>query len=99
VLLRKLLASLAVAFCYAGLALAANTDTDTGIEGVNSQEWSVGIFFFLMVCIVVFTAIVIKFMRSQKLKTGEKVLFAWILLGIIVATVFGALQLLQGRLF
>lgn len=69
---------------------------------MDSQEWSVGIFIFLIICIIVFTAIVLKFMlgdRSARLKKGEKFLFAWILLGVIAAIIFGALQLLQGRLF
>jgi hypothetical protein len=70
----------------------------------------VGIFFFLLVCIVIFTAIVIKFMTSgsrsaeingqpKRLKTGEKVMFFWIFLGIVGAVIMAAMQLLQGYLF
>ena len=75
---------------------------DTSIEGMNSQEFSVGIFYFLIVAIVVFTGFVFMFMfkdKAVKLKTGEKILFAWLLLGIVVAVGFGAAQMLHGYLF
>ena len=91
--------------CGCGIQAALADDGpgfNTGIEGMNSQQWSVGIFIFLMFCIVVFTVIVLKFMtsdRGSKLKRGEKFLFAWILLGVVAAVIIGAMQLLQGRLF
>ncbi len=87
------------------------TDGQWGVEGLYSQQFSVGIFVFLMISIVVFTIIVIKFMASgsssgtvaggnkKKLKTGEKVMFFWIFLGIAGAVVMAAMQLLQGYLF
>ncbi len=87
------------------------TDGQWGVEGLYSQQFSVGIFVFLMISIVVFTIIVIKFMVSgsssgtvaggnqKKLKTGEKVMFFWIFLGIAGAVVMAAMQLLQGYLF
>lgn len=85
-------------------------DDQWGIEGLNSQHFSVGIFFFLLICIVMFTVIVIKFMSSgsrsadvngqpKRLKTGEKVMFFWIFLGIVGAIIMAAMQLLQGYLF
>jgi hypothetical protein len=85
-------------------------DDQWGIEGLYSQNFSVGIFFFLLFCIVVFTVIVIKFMSSgaksedangqpKRLKTGEKVMFFWIFVGIVVAVIMAAMQLLQGYLF
>jgi len=95
-------ASVSMLAGYAGRALAEDPGFNTGIEGMDSQEWSVGIFVFLIICIIVFTGIVVKFMtgnRAAALKRGEKYLFAWILFGVVVAIVFGALQLLQGRLF
>ena len=88
--------------CYAGRALAEGPGFNTGIEGMDSREWSVGIFVFLIFCILVFTLIVLKFMtadRAATLKRGEKFLFAWIILGVIAAVIIGAMQLLQGRLF
>lgn len=75
---------------------------DTSIEGMNSQEFSVAIFYFLVAAIVVFTIFVFMFMlkdKSSKLKTGERWMFVWILLGIVAAVVFGATQLLHGYLF
>lgn len=75
---------------------------DTSIEGMNSQEFSVGIFYFLVASIVIFTAFVFLYMTKDKtanLKKGEKVLFVWILLGIVVAVGFGAAQMLHGYLF
>jgi len=91
------------------LSVSSIVDDQWGIEGIYSQQFSVGIFIFLFVCIVIFTMIVIKFMNSgshttgdsgtKKLKTGEKVMFAWIFLGIIGALIMAAVQLLQGYLF
>ena len=75
---------------------------DTSIEGMKSQQFSVGIFYFLIAAIVVFTVFVFLFMfkdKASKLKTGEKWLFGWILLGVVVAVIFGATQMLQGYLF
>ncbi len=74
---------------------------DTSIEGMKSQEFSVGIFYFLIASIVVFTIFIFMFMTKGKadLKIGEKILFAWILLGVVVAVIFGAAQMLHGYLF
>ncbi len=75
---------------------------DTSIEGMKSQEFSVGIFYFLIASIVVFTVFVFMFMtkgKTENLKKGEKILFVWILLGVVVAVVFGAAQMLHGYLF
>ena len=75
---------------------------DTSIEGMNSQRFSVGIFYFLIVAIGVFTVFIFMFMfkgRTSKLKPGEKWLFAWILAGVVGAVLFGAAQLLDGYLF
>lgn len=74
---------------------------DTSIEGLKSQEVSVGIFYFLIASIIVFTIFVFMFMLKSKtnLKKGEKILFVWILLGVVVAVIFGASQMLHGYLF
>ena len=75
---------------------------DTSIEGLKSQEFSVGIFYFLIASIIVFTIFVFMFMfkgKTSNLKQGEKILFVWILLGIVVAVGFGAAQMLHGYLF
>jgi len=88
--------------CYPLRLLAEGPGFNTGIEGMDSQQWSVGIFVFLIFCILVFMVIVLKFMTTDRvatLKRGEKFLFAWIILGVIAAVIIGAMQLLQGRLF
>lgn len=74
---------------------------DTSIEGLKSQEVSVGIFYFLIASIIVFTIFVFMFMLKGKtnLKKGEKILFVWILFGVVVAVIFGASQMLHGYLF
>lgn len=95
---------------FSGLSVQAITDDQWGVEGIYSQQFSVGIFFFLLMCIIFFTIIVIKFMSTgtksaagassgKRLKTGEKVMFFGIFLGIFAAVAMAALQLLQGYLF
>lgn len=90
-------------------ALNSIVDDRWGVEGLYSQQFSVGIFFFLIICIIVFTAIVFKFMNSgagrdgeggqgKGLKTGEKIMFVWIFLGIVAAVIMAVVQLLQGYL-
>ncbi len=80
-------------------------DDRWGVEGLYSQQFSVGIFFFLLICIIVFSVVVFKFMSTgsvkgggSKLKTGEKIMFAWIILGIVGAVIMAVMQLLQGYL-
>jgi len=75
---------------------------DFGIESLQSHEFSVGIFIFLIISILVFVGIMIAFMKPRSghpLKKGEWVLMGFIFLGVIVASVIGALQLLEGYLF
>lgn len=58
---------------------------------------------FLLIGIVVFSGIVIALLfssnRSKKIRMGERLMFAAIILGVVVAVVFGALQMLGGYLF
>lgn len=73
-----------------------------GIESLQSHEYSVGIFVFMMISIALFVGIMIVFIKarsSSKMKTGEWVLMGMILLGVIAASVVAALQLLEGYLF
>lgn len=80
---------------------------DMSIESMSSQQFSVGIFYFLIVAIIVFVGISFLYMFKDngkkeggtKLKTGEKWLFAWIMFGVMVAVVFGAAQMMHGYLF
>ena len=76
---------------------------DLSIEGMRSQQFSEGVFFFLLVGIVVFAGIVIAFINSKnqstKFKTGEWLMFAAIIIGLVVAVILGAMQMLGGYLF
>lgn len=73
------------------------------IEGMRSQEFSIGIFIFMLIGVGVFLMIVYQMATNikgnERLKTGEKVMLVCIILGVISAVTFGAMQLLQGRLF
>jgi branched-subunit amino acid permease len=76
---------------------------DLSIEGMRSQQFSEAVFAFLLIGIVVFSVIVVVFWfsknRPQEVKRGEKIMFAGIVMGVAVAVVFGALQMLGGVLF
>jgi len=75
---------------------------DMSIESMSSQQFSVGIFYFLIFAIVMFVGISFLYMfkdKKNKLKTGEKWLFVWILFGVVVAVSFGAAQMMHGYLF
>jgi hypothetical protein len=70
---------------------------------MRSQQFSEGVFAFLLVGIAVFIGIVIAFMfsknRPEEVKLGERLMFAAIILGVTVAIIFGAVQMLGGYLF
>lgn len=75
---------------------------DLGIESMRSHGYSVAIFIFMMIAIAVFVGIIWAFMsftKGEKVKRGELVLFAMIILGVIAASIFAAVQLLEGILF
>lgn len=101
----KLVVLLLVVLPTVALAEAEGSDpfgVDMSIEGMNSQEFSVGMFYFLVAAIFVFVAFIFLFMfkdKASKLKKGEKWLFAWLLIGVVVAITFGATQMLHGYLF
>lgn len=72
-----------------------------GIESMRSQSYSVGIFIFMMVSMAVFVGVIVLFYKHtdmSSVKTGEKVLMATIVLGVVVAAIFAAVQLLDGYL-
>lgn len=89
------------------LSIQAGADTspklDLSIEGMRSQQFSVGVFFFMLLGILVFSGIVYAVVfgkyAPKTMRTGEKVMFGAIILGIIGAVIFGALQMLSGYLF
>ena len=76
---------------------------DLSIEGMHSQRFGVGVFFLLMLGIVLFAAIILAVMRGtaqQKVtRTGEKWMFGAIIFGVLAAVVFASLQMLSGVLF
>jgi hypothetical protein len=76
---------------------------DMSIEGMRSQRFSVYIFVFLMIGIAVFSGIIYSLLKGKyaptKMRLGERLMFIAIILGVVVATGFGATQLLTGYLF
>jgi hypothetical protein len=76
---------------------------DLSIEGMRSQQFSEWIFVFLLISIVIFSGIVIAFIfsknRPKEMKAGERFMFAAIIMGIVVAVIVGAVQMLGGYLF
>ncbi len=72
------------------------------IEGMRSQKYSIGIFIFLIIAVFIFLGICAVYFfagNDNKIKTGELLMFIWIILGVFVAILFGAMQLLEGQLF
>jgi branched-subunit amino acid permease len=70
---------------------------------MRSQQFSEWVFVFLLVGIVVFAAIVFAMLRNNKstskFRLGERLMFAAIICGLVVAVILGALQMLGGYLF
>jgi hypothetical protein len=76
---------------------------DLSIEGMHSQRFGVGVFFLLLLGIVLFAGIVVAVLKgsgaNEVTRTGEKWMFGAIIVGIAVAVVFASLQMLSGVLF
>jgi hypothetical protein len=93
----------AAQFYVSQISSDISPNLDLSIEGMRSQSFSEWIFVFLLVGIVVFSGIVIALMfsknRPKKIRLGEMLMFAAIILGIVVAVIFAALQMLGGYLF
>ncbi len=85
------------------LSEPSSAKLDLSIEGMRSQQFSVGVFFFMLVGVVVFSGIIysVAFGKSapKTMRPGEKVMFGAIIIGTILAVVFGGMQLLTGDLF
>jgi hypothetical protein len=86
------------------LALGATgSGLDLSIEGMHSQRFGVGVFILLMLGIVLFSGIIVAVVNGgggQKVtRTGEKLMFGAIILGVLAAVVFASLQMLSGVLF
>lgn len=74
---------------------------DMSIESMSSQNFSTGMFYFLVFAIFIFVVIAFLYMfkdKTAKLKKGEKILFVWILLGVVAAIAMGAVQMMHGFL-
>ncbi|MDQ6970107.1 MAG: hypothetical protein Q9M16_06340 [Mariprofundus sp.] len=73
-----------------------------GIESMRSQSYSVGIFIFMIIAMLVFVGVIALFYKTtdmSSVKTGEKVLMGMIVLGVVVSAIFAAVQMLDGFLF
>ncbi|HHM05410.1 MAG TPA: hypothetical protein ENJ19_06670 [Gammaproteobacteria bacterium] len=73
---------------------------DMSIESLRSQEYSYFIFGFLVVALILFGIIVYLYLPRKKgrLKLGEKIMFGSIVVGMVIAVLFGWLQLVEGYL-
>lgn len=74
---------------------------DMSIEGLRSQEYSYGIFGFLVVSLIFFAIIIWLYVPkkgNKGMKTGEKIMFGAIISGIFIAIAMGYLQLVDGYL-
>lgn len=73
---------------------------DMSIENLRSQQFSHFIFGFLILSVIIFMVIIFLYLpkKGGHLKTGEKIMFGAIIFGVIVAVIFGYLQLMEGYL-
>jgi hypothetical protein len=73
---------------------------DLSIESLRSQKFSTGIFVFLIFSLVLFSIIIYVYLPKEKksLKTGEKIMFGAIIIGMVLAVIIGWLQLVDGYL-
>ena len=74
---------------------------DLSIEGLSSQRYSVFIFAFLIMQLILFAYIIYVYIKKTKaaVKTGEKVMFGAIMMGMVIAVIIGWTQLIEGYLF
>ena len=90
-------------FMISQLSQELSPKLDLSIEGMQSQQFSVGVFVFLLIGILVFSAIVITLMfnlsRKENLKSGERWMLTAVVIGVVVSVIIGALQMLGGYLF
>lgn len=101
--LGPLLSNMGSGGLFSILADTATHKLDMSIEGMRSQQFSVGVFFFMLLGVMVFAGIIysVAFGRfaPKTMKPGEKIMFGAIIIGTILAVVFGGMQLLTGDLF
>lgn len=86
------------------VAVAADNKTvlgvDLSIESLRSQQYSYYIFAFLVVSLIIFSIIIYIYMpkKEGRLKKGEKIMVGAIVMGVVIALLFGWLQLIEGYL-
>lgn len=76
---------------------------ESGIERMDGQNFSLGIFIFMVIGVVIFsglTFLVIFGKKSKKVdRLGERLMFAGLILGVVMAVIIGASQMLIGYTF
>jgi hypothetical protein len=76
---------------------------ESAIERSDSQQFSLGIFVFMVIGVLVFSAITFLVIYGKKApkttRLGEKLMFAGLIMGVISAVIIGASQLLVGYTF
>ena len=73
---------------------------DMSIESLRSKAFSEYIFVFLILSLILFCFIIYLYLpkKLSGLKTGEKVMFGALILGVVVAVIIGYVQLIEGYL-
>lgn len=73
---------------------------DLSIESLRSQQYSYYIFGFLVASLIVFSYIIYLYLpkNNGRLKKGERVMVGAIAMGVVIAVIFGWLQLIEGYL-
>jgi len=73
---------------------------DMSIESLRSKGFSEYIFWFLIMSLILFCFIIYLYLpkKLSHLKTGEKIMFGAIIMGVILAVIMGYVQLIDGYL-
>lgn len=73
---------------------------DMSIESLRSREFSVYIFVFLILSLILFCYIIYLYLpkKMNQLKTGEKIMFGALVMGVVLAVIMGYVQLIEGYL-
>jgi len=73
---------------------------DMSIESLRAREFSIYIFWFLILSLILFCYIIYLYLpkKLSHLKTGEKIMFGALIMGVILAVIMGYVQLIEGFL-
>jgi len=73
---------------------------DMSIESLRSKSFSNYIFIFLIMSLILFCFIIYLYLpkKLSMLKTGEKIMFGALIMGVILAVIIGYIQLIEGFL-